>query len=1069
MIISQKNKQFLSLVLFLLLYPFTLIMARIPLLQFENINIEDGLSHSKVNTVIMDSRGFIWFGTNDGVNRYDGYQIVEYQHNPEDSTSLSHNLIRFIYEDTKGRLWIATDAGGLNLYCRDQNQFKRFMHNPDDPKSISSDNVNYIVEDSKGNLWIATRNGLNHLDIEKEEFKRYFHQPGNANSLNSNHIQSLEIEPNDKLWIGTIGGGVNTYDPQLDQWTHYHPESSIILESWDIFSLCRDNEGNLWIGTEWDGLYRFDPKTNHFELIPGVNMRNIRTVRDIMQSQSGNIWIGSRIGLYIYDPKSGDMALHEYGTEYDFSISHSSILCIYEDKNRDVWIGTRKGANYFVRHKAAFRSYFYFPQDSRYLNDQVVYAIHSDDQGDLWIGTEKGGLNYLNRRTGEYTYYRTDNNNPYSLSRNNIKTISQDQNGDLWIGTFRGGLNRMDIKTKRFYNYSNYTTLSRTHPRDEVFSIIIDYSGKVWCATNSGVGYFQPDKEKIFYYNHDSENSSSLSHDDCRVIYRDSHNTIWVGTFNGLNRFNPESESFTRYFHDPEDETCLSNSFIQSLYEDSHGRFWIGTQGGGLNLMNQEKGTFQSYTEKDGLANNTIYGILEDDDGNLWLSTNQGLSKFNPDKGDFRNYDRLDGLISNQFTYNAYHKNQDGEMFFGSVNGFISFYPDQIEDNTYIPPIVITDLKIFNRSVSSHSENSPLSKSIMETNEIVLSYKQSVITIEFASLNFAASEKNQYAYKLEGFEDDWNYVGTKRTASFTNLSHGTYTFRVKGSNNHGYWNEEGASLKIIITPPFYQTLWFRIVASLLIVLGIVFIFRLRMAGMLRRNRLLESINQKLNQQIRERKRAEKKIQNQLAEKEILLKEIHHRVKNNLQIIVSLLRLQSTNIKDDKMLEILKESRERVRSMALVHERLYRTENLADIDFSEYIPNLIEELGRAYHVDPQKVEFDVQCETVSLSIDYAVPCGLILNELISNCLKHAFPAGWEGERKIAISLSHSADDILHLVVADTGKGLPSEFNPRNSDSLGLKLVYILVEDQMGGDVKVKLEKGTSFHIQFSGLE
>jgi signal transduction histidine kinase len=440
-----------------------------------------------------------------------------------------------------------------------------------------------------------------------------------------------------------------------------------------------------------------------------------------------------------------------------------------------------------------------------------------------------------------------DPNNPNSLSSNNVKSICLDSKGIMWIGTFDGGLNRYDSATGRFAHYRHDPEDSTSISDNDVYSIVEDKGGDLWLATHFGVNVL--DRATNQFVRHIHGEPQSISHNDCKVVYRDRSDQIWIGTFDGLNLYHSEDNSFEKFHHITGDSTTVSASHIQCLYEDDAGSFWIGTLGGGLNRMDREKKTFAAYTEKDGLMDNSVYGILEDEIGNLWLSSNDGLSRFDPERKTFRNYDTDDGLHSDQFTYNAFAKGATGELFFGGLQGFTSFFPDEIRDNEFIPSVVFTDFLIFNRSVVPDSIGSPLLKPISETSEIFLKHEQSVITFEFAALNFVSSNENEYAYMLENFDSQWHAIGPKRTVTFTNLDAGEYTLRVRGSNNDGRWNEDGASLRLVITPPYWGTLWFRSTIFAALVLGIFAFLRIRTNSISRSNAQLQQVVDKRTEEL----------------------------------------------------------------------------------------------------------------------------------------------------------------------------------------------------------------------------
>lgn len=1036
-------------------------------LRFQHLTIKDGLSHSKVNVVFQDRLGYMWFGTNDGVNKYDGYEITIYQNNPYDPASLSHNLIRDIVEDRWGNLWIATDAGGLNRYNRENDNFDHFFHEPADSTSISSDFLWSIAEDQNGVLWIGTRDGLNVLDPQKHTFQCIHDKPRNESHPEPNYIRSITFDSNGKLWIGTFGSGLYIFDPKNQNFTHFqhNPENSNSLSGDFIHSIYQDRQNQIWIGTENGSLNRYNPDTKTFTRYLGPDGEILYAVRSIYDDDQNYLWIGSRNGLYLFNQKTETMKLILSEMNRINSLSNQSIQCIFEDAKGDIWLGTRGGINYINNNHTSIVHYPAVLNDRRYLNHQVIFGFIEDRHGNLWIGSESGGINYLDKNSGLFTYYLHDPKNPNSLSANNIKTIVEDREGNFWIGTFAGGLNFYNRKNNRFTHFFHDPADSTTISNNDVYSVIKDQDGNIWSTTHFGVSVYLRSKNRFVRYTHNPDVPTSLSHNDCKVVYEDRQGTIWVGTFLGLNRYNPENHTFMRFLYDMDDANSFSSSFIRTLYEDSKRRFWVGTQGGGLHLFNREIGTSITFMEKDGLPNNSINGILEDDQNNLWLSTNKGISRFNPETRQFYNFDEDDGFQSNQFNYNAYCRGHDGMLYFGGINGINGFYADSIRQNDYVPPVVITDFQIFNKSVKIGDENGILQKHISETHSITLPYSASVITFKFAALNYAASDKNQYEYRLEGFETEWNKVGTRRTATYTNLDPRRYVFHVKGSNNHGLWNEEGASIQLVISPPFWQMLWFRIfmIAGLLLV--VLALYQIRTQNIRKKNRELEEINKKLHLQIEEREKAEKQIQTQLEEKQVLLKEIHHRVKNNLQVICSLLRLESQQITDHYSKKFFHSCEDRVRSMALVHEKLYQSENLAQIDFGHYVRDLLDNIFRSYNAHDIDKVVQIEEENLYLGIDMAIPLGLVLNELVSNAIQHAFPLSNNGHKKIKIILLKRKRDIIKMVVQDNGCGFPKDIDFKKTKSLGLKLVSILVFDQLKGELNLKRNPGTTFSLQF----
>ncbi|NIR63280.1 MAG: histidine kinase, partial [Aliifodinibius sp.] len=494
---------------------------------------------------------------------------------------------------------------------------------------------------------------------------------------------------------------------------------------------------------------------------------------------------------------------------------------IFEDAGGVIWVGTFGGGiNKYDPNRIKFRHYRHVPNDPNSLSHNQIFAIEEDSRNSqiLWIGTFGGGLNKFNRITGEFTHYRNDPDNPFSLSEDFIQDVFVDNSGTVWIGTAANGLDKFDPDTEEFISYKHQPGDSNSLSDNRIRSIDMDSKGILWVGTyGGGLNKLNQETDTFTSYKHDPQNSKSLSNNVVKVILEGSKGQLWLGTLGGgLDRFNRETELFTHYQYDPDDTSSLSHNVVQSIYQDKDGILWIATYGGGLNKFNPQNETFTHFTEQDGLPHNSLYDILADKKGHLWISSNRGLSKFNPQNNMFRNYDINDGLQSNEFSSGASHKCKDGEMFFGGINGFNRFYPDSIKDNPHVPPIVITNFQKFNQDIE-------LDRPVSQLEELVLSHKDYVFSFKFAALDYSSPEENQYAYMLAGFEENWNYSGSRRFVTYTNLDPGEYVFRVKGSNSDDVWNETGASIQITIIPPFWETWWFTALISALLVLSLVLV------------------------------------------------------------------------------------------------------------------------------------------------------------------------------------------------------------------------------------------------------
>ncbi|MCK4835144.1 MAG: protein kinase, partial [Candidatus Aminicenantes bacterium] len=628
--------------------------------------------------------------------------------------------------------------------------------------------------DRRGNLWIGLGGkGLDRFDIKGGKFIHYRYKPLDKKSFKNNVIRQIYEDSSGNLWIGTYGG-FNKFDLETGQFTHWvhEPDNPKSLSHNSVHSIQEGREGKIWIATFGGGLNRFDPETGYFE-------------------------------HWRHDPMDPE------------SLGSDNLFSLYIDRHKNLWIGTyAKGAEKLALKAKKFTHFMRKPGDPNSLSHDMVLSIYQDRAGFLWIGTLGGGLNKFDPESKTFTHYKHDPKNPNSLSHNSVMSICGGEGGILWIGTEGGGLNKFDPETEIFTQYKwdsknpkklSYGVIQRMH---------MGKSGFLWIGTNGGgLNRLDPRTDIFKWWIPKRGDPKSLSNSFVTSVLEDKNEVVWVGTGGGgLNRFDPRTEIFSRYVYNPDDPGSIRGNIVSVIYESKAGDLWIGASG--LNKFDRENGNFLHYTTNDGLPSNGICGILEDESGNFWISTSRGLSKFNPRSNTFRNFDKSDGLQANQFSQASFKNLRTGQLFFGGHNGFNAFFPDDIEDNLYVPPVVITDFKILNKSVNINNDKthpkSPLKQSITETKEITLSYKDYDFSFEFSALNYMVPEKNQYAYKMEGLHKEWIRADSRnRHAHFTTLSPGKYIFRVKGSNNDGVWNQVGTSITVFITPPFWKTWWFR--------------------------------------------------------------------------------------------------------------------------------------------------------------------------------------------------------------------------------------------------------------------
>ncbi|MFO7448146.1 MAG: two-component regulator propeller domain-containing protein [Ignavibacteriaceae bacterium] len=788
-------------------------------LHFKHITPDDGLSKSSVTRILQDKQGFIWIGTFNGLNRYDGYEFTVYQYDQGNSHSITHNYISSMIEDHEGRLWVGT-SDGLNSYNKTTNSFERYRHNSKTPSSISDSQIEAIFEDSSHRLWIGTRNGgLNLYDRNRKVFEHFVHNKKDAKSLSSNFISAIFENSDGNLWIGHRDGSLDIFNSSQKKFNRLTYQGKKLTNS-PIMSIVQSHN-DIWIGTQGDGLFHVKYKSpdleviNHYLYHPRQqNTITGNVILSLMEDSYGRLWIGTEDeGLNILDIEKGKF--YHYKTDpFDYSsLNNNSIYNIYEDHVGNIWIGTYSGGiNLLTRNY--FEYYRHMPGIDNSLSNNNVNNFLEDNDGNIWIATGASGLDKFDRKNKKFTNYNSTNSD---ISADVILSLYQDDSEDVWIGTWANGLYRFNRKSGTI---SRYTKEQNGLASNNIFQILESKKGELWlCTFWGGLTRFNTENLAVTIY---SKENSGLGDNDVRAITRDYEGNLWIGTDVGLDHFNPETNVFKNYQHSENNKNSLSKGFISFVMQSSDSTVWVGTMGG-LNKFDRKSNSFIHYNTKNGLSNDEIMCIVEDKNKHLWISTTKGISRFDPETETFKNFDVSDGLQRNEFNNRSGIRTRQGEIVFGGNNGFNIFQPEDFKDNPVVPTVVINDLRIFNKPVAIGEKDSPLQKSIIETDELTLSYKQSVFSFSFVALNYTSPEKNQYAYMMEGFDDDWNYIGTNRTATYTNLDPGNYVFRVKASNNDGKWNEKGASLNIRIEPPFWKTWWAYMLEAAIVIMISYFI------------------------------------------------------------------------------------------------------------------------------------------------------------------------------------------------------------------------------------------------------
>jgi signal transduction histidine kinase/ligand-binding sensor domain-containing protein len=1013
-------------------------------LRFSHLTTSDGLSQSNVKAILQDRTGFMWFATQDGLDRYDGNTFVVYKHSPKDANSISANLITDLLEDDQGYLWVATYTGGVNKFDPKTERFTHYRHDANNPNSIGADSVNSLARDKRGCLWFGTEaSGLDKFDPATGTFTHYLND---SEGVFVGRITHVTVDRDGEIWF--VGErGLFFLNPKTGEMTR-PPATRNGLGADYVYE---DEAGNFWIlaYSPIVGLVKYDPHAERVATYP-VGAGGVGLVSSKLFADGKGIWVPSSLGLYYFDCRTQHLTrLFQHDESNPNSLNDNAVISVYQDRGGVLWVGTENGGlNVLNFQQEQFVRYSHRPGDPASLSPGRVTAIYPDSEGTVWVGFSPRALDRLDRETGHVTHYAavaSIEDTSAGEKGTDVNGIHKDERGYLWLSGWGSGLDRLDERTGQVKHYRHNPDDANSLPSNHVISVYGDRGGRLWVGHIDGVARLDTATGRFTFYRPDPKNPTKYGN-AASEFYQGLSGTLWAARGEGvLSRYDDKSDRFINYLPDSRDPHKLSGGDVNAIHEDRSGTLWIGAADGLYRYSRQDE-TFTRYTENQGLPSSAIQGILEDQGGRLWLSTKNGLSRFDPRAETFRNYDVSDGLQANEFSRAAYAQGPEGEMFFGGSDGITAFFPQNIRDNPYVPPVVITSFKIFNKPVAI-GPKSVLKRAIPYVDSMILSYRDNVFSFEFSALSYANSQKNRYRYKLENFDTAWNEVNSKqRLATYTNLDPGRYVFRVQGSNSEGVWNEQEASLNIVVTPPWWSTIWFRVLCAVMIMALVWAAYWYRIRQLHREFALT------LDVRVGERTRIARDLH------DTLLQSLHALLVR-FQSVANLLPDRPVEAKErlDRVIgeaaDAITEGRDAVQGL--------RTSAIQKNDLADAIAALAKELAVTENgIAPPAFELDVRGKPVDLRPILRDDVYRITTEALRNAFHHA------QARKIEVEIEY-ADVEFRVCVRDDGKGINPEVlkGQRHDGHFGLPGMQERAR-LVGGKLTVWSERNAGTEVELS---
>lgn len=1008
-------------------------------MSFEHYTSIDGLPNETIHDIYQDSKGFLWFCTDNGLCKFDGYNFTPIQTSKNDINSINFSRPTKIIEDNHKRLWIATNEG-LAVYDLITEQFIDIKNNRQEITPSHHIAIIDLLYDKNNNLWIATHNKLfklstselDKIDLKNIKYKSYGKVNADNNTLSTNNIFSLLEDSKGEMWVGTNDGRINCYDPAKDRFTSLEIDIPEFKNSETFYRFYEENADGLWLMTWGKGLVYWNRQSNIFsqyKYIPNQkNTINSNIIRDMFKDKDGKLWIATDGGgINFFDPKTKQFSYCRFNPYKPSGLSGDGVYRIFADKSNTIWIGTYIGGiNKYVPYKNKFGSSNNLPLYNT-VNYKNISSFIEAQNGDIWVGTDGGGLNILNKKDGTFSYIKNIPGNKNSLSSNHITTLCSDIDGNIWIGTWQGGLNVYNPKTKSFKCFTHDNAASNTIASDNIWSLCSDSRGNIWIGhLLDGMDCYNPKTNTFIHFTPDNNtlDPHKLMNNIIYKLYIDKHQNLWIGNNAGVDKislnefYNRKNISNIEFTHIRNNNNAYAAN--QTICEDNEGNIWIGNERKGISILNNQNQTIKRINTQNGIPSNNIKALIKDFDNNIWISTDKGLAKYDVRTRKISQYSISDGLQSMEFNRNSVLITHDGKLYIGGTNGYNAFYPKDIISEPGDAKVVLTDFRVFNKRIIPNdtlSDHIILKQSISETKEIVLSYQENFISISFASLDFANPEKTQYAYLMKGVDEKWNYTGNKHEAAYTNLSPGTYYFSVKASTDNEHWNTPETTIKITVLPPFWKTTWMYIIYSIIVALIIAGLYTMVV------NR------EKLKNQIYIERIEAQKMQEMNNMKLRIFTNISHEFRTPLTLLTGplekLMNDGSESIQTKtyytlmwRNIDKLKRLINQLLDFRKVEDGFLKLEPTHD-DIVEFVKNIYSSFE--YMAIQREINYRLVTDEAYLPIDFDPDkMDKIMFNLISNAFKYTPDKG-----EIIIELKKENNDTINITVSDNGIGIPSE--------------------------------------------